>query len=68
MATKKSTYLKILLGKEAEDMIMKIVCEKPGCVSTDIKVWEFVHKSADEGVSIFHKCRECGFVWIQEDQ
>lgn len=68
MATKKSYYLEILLGKGAENMIMKVQCEKPGCKSTDIKIWEFATRSADEGVTIFHKCRECGYVWACDGQ
>lgn len=66
--TKKVEYLQILLGNDAETKLKVVHCERPGCKSVDVKQWSMTHKSADEGESVFSRCRECKFVWCQEEQ
>lgn len=66
--TTKLEYLQLLLGSGAEAKLLKVKCEGPNCDGDDIKSWQFIHKSADEGESTIFKCRKCGYVWIQEDQ
>lgn len=61
----KQHYLEILLRHNATKT-STIKCSRPGCNSTDIKVWEQQTRSSDEPISIFHKCRACGFVEINE--
>lgn len=67
MSTTKDQYLAILLGNNAK-ITNTVKCGRPGCSSTDIKVWEYQTRSSDEPISIFHKCRKCGFVEIDEGQ
>jgi DNA-directed RNA polymerase subunit M/transcription elongation factor TFIIS len=57
-------YLAILLGKEKVNLVKSINCERPGCESDDVKTWEWATRAADEGVTIFHRCRKCQYVWM----
>lgn len=66
MSTTKDQYLAILLGKQkAKTTVHSIRCERPGCDSDDVRSWEWATRAADEGVTIFHKCRKCGYVWME---
>lgn len=64
--TSKEEYLAILLGKENISSIQTIQCDRAGCDSSDIKTWEWATRAADEGVTIFHKCRKCKYVWMEQ--
>lgn len=59
----KEQFLKILLGDNT-DNVNTVTCENKGCGSTDIKSWEQQTRSSDEPITIFHKCRKCGYVSI----
>lgn len=61
--TTKEEYLSLLLGEEIHNL-KSIKCGRPGCGSTDIKTWEFQTRSSDEPVTIFHKCKVCGYVEV----
>lgn len=61
---KKSDYLSLLFNNENVNT-NHINCERPGCTSTDIKSWEWATRAADEGVTIFFKCRKCKYVWME---
>lgn len=66
MSTTKEQYLSILLGRERVGSTLRALkCERPGCDSEDIKTWEFQTRASDEGVTLFFKCRKCGYVWIE---
>lgn len=68
MSNEKEVYLALLIGNEKVNSVNTVTCTRPGCTSTDIKVWEHATRAGDEGVTIFHRCRKCGYVDIDNGQ